>query len=64
MLGRAHRYPSKTPCYIYFQQIYAQNFLNMLQTIGFLHFKCLLFYNATFFGSCIVRILYAGCAKI
>jgi hypothetical protein len=26
--------------------------------------KCLLFHNATFFGSCIIRILNTGCAKI
>jgi len=26
--------------------------------------KCRLFYNATFFGSCIIHILYTGCAKI
>jgi hypothetical protein len=32
MLGQAHRYPPKTPFYIFFQQIYVQNFLNMLHT--------------------------------
>ena len=26
--------------------------------------KCHLFYNATLFGSCIIRILHTGCAKI
>jgi len=26
--------------------------------------KCRLFHNATFFGSCIIRILHMGCAKI
>ena len=26
--------------------------------------KCRLFYNATFFGSCIIHILHTGCAKI
>jgi hypothetical protein len=26
--------------------------------------KCRLFHNATFFGSCIIHILYTGCAKI
>jgi hypothetical protein len=26
--------------------------------------KCLLFHNATFFGSCIIHILHTGCAKI
>jgi hypothetical protein len=31
-IGRAHRYPSNTPFYIFFQQIYVLNFLNMLHT--------------------------------
>jgi hypothetical protein len=35
MLGRAHRYPPKTPFYIFFQQIYVQSFLNMLHTLRF-----------------------------
>jgi len=26
--------------------------------------KCRLFRNVTFFGSCIIHILYTGCAKI
>jgi hypothetical protein len=39
MLGRAHRYPPKTSFYIFFQQIYIQNFLNMLHTLRFFHFK-------------------------
>ena len=26
--------------------------------------KCSLFHNANFFGSCIIHILYTGCAKI
>jgi hypothetical protein len=26
--------------------------------------KCCLFHNATFFGSCVIHILYTGCAKI
>jgi len=26
--------------------------------------KCRLFHNVTFFGSCIIHILYTGCAKI
>jgi hypothetical protein len=36
----------------------------MLQTLRFLSSKCCLFHNATFFGSCIIRILHTGCAKI
>jgi hypothetical protein len=30
----------------------------------FVSSKCRLFYNATFFGSCIIHILHTGCAKI
>ena len=30
----------------------------------FLSSKCRLFHNATFFGSCVIHILYTGCAKI
>ena len=26
--------------------------------------KCRLFHNANFFGSCVIHILYTGCAKI
>ena len=26
--------------------------------------KCRLFHNATFFGSCVIHILYTGCDKI
>jgi hypothetical protein len=35
-IGRAHRYPPNTPFYIFFQQIYVLNFLNMLHTPFFL----------------------------
>ena len=38
-IGRAHRYPPNTPFYIFFQQIYALNFLNRLQTLRFFLFK-------------------------
>jgi hypothetical protein len=65
MLGRAHRYPPNTLFYIFFQQLYVLNFLNMLHTLRFFSYsKCNLFNNATFFGSCIIRILHTGCAKI
>jgi hypothetical protein len=45
-IGRAHRYPPNTPSYIFFQQIYVLNFLNMLLTLRFF----------LFFGSCIIRV--------
>jgi hypothetical protein len=39
MLGRLHRYPPNTPFYIFFQQLYVLNFLNMLHTLRFYLFK-------------------------
>ena len=52
-------------CILYIiQQIYVQNILNMLHTLRFYSSECRLFHNATFFGSCVVHILYTGCAKI
>jgi len=47
----------------FFQQIQVLGILNMLHTLRF-PFKCRLFHNATFFGSCIIHILHSGCAKI
>ena len=36
----------------------------MLYTLRFFSSKCSLFHNANLFGSCIIHILYIGCAKI
>ena len=36
----------------------------MLYTLRFFSSKCSLFHNANFFGSCIIHILYTGCAEI
>jgi len=36
----------------------------MVYIILFSPFKCSLFHNSKVFGSCIVQILYTGCAKI
>ena len=36
----------------------------MLLTLCFFLFKMRLFHNATFFGSCVIHILYTVCAKI
>jgi len=37
----------------------------MLHTLRFFFSsKCRLFYNASFFGSCVIHTLYTGCAKI
>ena len=36
----------------------------MVYTLLFFSSKCSLFHNSTVFGSCIIHILYTGCAKI
>ena len=36
----------------------------MHYTLRLFSSKCSLFHNANLFGSCIIRILYTGCAKI
>ena len=36
----------------------------MLYTLRFFSSKSILFHNANLFGSCIIHILYTGCAKI
>ena len=36
----------------------------MVCTLRFLSSKCSLFHNSNVFGSCIIHILYTGCAKI
>ena len=36
----------------------------MLYTLRFFSSKCSLFHNDNLFGSCIIHILYTGCAKI
>jgi hypothetical protein len=51
--------------YIFIQQIYVLNILNMLHTLRFFSSsKCRLFHNATFYGVCIIHTLYTECAKI
>jgi hypothetical protein len=36
----------------------------MAYTLSFFSSKCSLFHNSDVFGSCIIQILYTGCAKI
>ena len=36
----------------------------MVYTLRFFLLKCSLFHNSNVFGSCIIHILYTGCAKI
>jgi len=62
--GRTTPLTSKC-CILY---IYSTNtvtaFLNMVYTLRFSSSKCSLFHNSNIFGSCIIHILYTGCAKI
>ena len=46
------------------QQIQVLNILNMVYTVLVFSSKCSLFQNSNVFGSCIIHILYTGCAKI
>jgi hypothetical protein len=40
------------------------NILNVVYNLRFFSSKCSLFHNSNVFGSCIIHILYTGCAKI
>ena len=62
--GRTAPLTSKVTFYIFIQQIYVLNILNMVYTVHFFSSKCSLFHNSNVFGSCIIHILYTGCAKI
>ena len=63
--GRTAPLTSKLTFYIFIQQMYVPNILNMVYTLRFFFSsKCSLFYNPNVFGSCIINILYTGCAKI
>ena len=57
---------SSTRCilYIYSTNIGTEYFKHALYSPFFFSSKCSLFHNANLFGSCIIHILYTGCAKI
>jgi len=61
--GRTAPLTSKVSFYIFIQQKYVPNILNMVYTFRFFSSKCSLFHNSNVFGSCIIHILYTGCAK-
>ena len=50
--------------YIFIQQIYVLNILNMVYTLRIFLFKMQFFHNSNLFGSCIIHILYTACDKI
>ena len=49
--------------YIYSTNIGTEYFKHALYSPFFFSSKCSLFHNANLFGSCIIHILYTGCAK-
>jgi len=49
---------------IYSTNIHTEYFKHAAKSSFFSSSKCHLFHNATLFGSCIIRILPTGCAKI
>ena len=49
---------------IYSTNIRTEYFKHAAHSPFFFTSKYLLFHNATLFGSCIIRILHTGCAKI
>jgi len=62
--GRTAPLTSKVLFYIFIQQIYVLNILNMVYTLRFFFSsKCSLFHNSNVFGSCIIHILYTGVLK-
>ena len=50
--------------YIYSTNIDNEHFKHAVHSPFFFSSKCSLFHNANLFGSCIIHILYTGCAKI
>jgi hypothetical protein len=59
--------PQTSKCcilYIYSTNIGTEYFKRALYSPFFFSLKCSLFHNANLFGSCIIHILYTGCAKI
>ena len=50
--------------YIYSTNVDTEYFKHALYSPFFFSSKCSLFHNANLFGSCIIHILYTGCAKI
>ena len=50
--------------YIYSTNIGTEYFKHDIYSSFFFYSKCSLFHNSNIFGSCIIHILYTGCANI
>ena len=56
---------SKVAFYIFFStNIGTEHFKHGIYSPFFFSSKCSLFHNSNVFGSCIIHVLYIGCAKI
>jgi hypothetical protein len=63
--GRTAPLTSKVAFYIFIQQIQVLNILNVVYTLCFFSLQnAVCFVILTYFGACIIHILYTGCAKI
>jgi hypothetical protein len=58
------RYHPDVAFYIFFSTNISTEYFKHAADSPFFSSKCLLFHNATFFGSCIIHILHTVCAKI
>jgi hypothetical protein len=63
-IGRAYRYPADVAFYIFFSTNISTEYFKHAAHSPFFSSKYRLFHNAIVFGSCIIHILYTGCAKI
>ena len=63
-IGRVYRYPPDVAFYIFFSTNISSEYFKHAAHSPFFSSKCRLFHTATFFGSCIIHILYTECAKI
>ena len=63
--GRTAPLTSKVAFYIFIQQIYVLNILNMVHSLCFFPLQnAVSFIILTYFFFCIIHILYTGCAEI
>jgi len=62
--GRTAPLVFKVSFYIFIQQIYVLNILDIVYTLRFFPSKCSLFHFYNVFVSCIIHILYTGVLKL
>jgi hypothetical protein len=62
-IGRAYRYLPDVAFYVFFSTNISTEYFKHTAHSWVFSSKCRLFYNATFFGSCIIHILHTGVLK-